>query len=110
MTTLMKAPRHLQAATRRWWTSVVQRWELDPHHLMLLTLAAESWDRGQQARRQVDKDGLTTSTRDGGLKLHPGVRVEDACQLRFARLLRELDLDLEPPQAASRPPTLRSIR
>ena len=102
----LNAPRHLSAASRRWWTFVVTRWELDPHHCMLLTLAGETWDRGQQARRQIDCEGLTTSTRDGGVKLHPAARVEDACQLRFARLLRELDLDIAPPVEAKRIPPL----
>ena len=77
---------------------------------MLLTLAGESWDRGQEARQQVACEGLTVETRDGGKKLHPCVRIETDCRLAFARLIRELDLDLEPPQAASRPPALRSIR
>jgi phage terminase small subunit len=83
---------------------------LEDHHVRLLTLAAESWDRCQQARRLLKKDGLTTATKDGGLRAHPAVRIEVESRLAFARLLRELDLDLEAPPAASRPAPLRSIR
>jgi len=36
----LKAPRHLRAATRRWWESVVAAWQLEQHHVRLLTLAA----------------------------------------------------------------------
>ena len=104
------APTYLQPATRDWWTSVVTRWELEPHHIRLLTLAAEAWDRGQQAREHVLRDGLTTATKDGGLRAHPALRVESDCRLAFARLVRELDLDLEAPPAASRPAPLRSLR
>jgi phage terminase small subunit len=104
-----KSPAHLKAATRRWWTAVASRWELEEHHLRLLTRAAECWDRGEQARKQIDREGLTTPTREGGAKLHPAVRVESDCRLAFARLIRELDLDLDPPVETKRPPMLRSI-
>lgn len=105
-----KAPRHLRAATRRWFEHVASTWELESHHLRLLQLAAEAWDRGQQARALIASEGLTKQTRDGGAKLHPAVRVEAGAQIAFARLLRELDLDVDPPAESKRPPTLRSIR
>lgn len=104
------APAYLQPATRKWWQGVVSRWQLEEHHIRLLTLAAESWDRGQQAREQIARDGLTTATKDGGLRAHPAVRIESDARLAFARLVRELDLDLEAPPAASRPAPLRSMR
>ena len=43
-------PDYLQPATRDWFKSVVADFELDQHHVRLLTLACEAWDRGQQAR------------------------------------------------------------
>ena len=109
MTPKAKAPKHLQTTTKKWWISVVTKWDLDPHHTMLLTLSGEAWDRGQQARRLVEEEGMTVKTRDGGLKSHPAIRVETDCRLAFARLIRELDLDVESPKEASRPPSLRSI-
>ena len=75
--------------------------------MRLLMLAAEAWDRCQQAREQIARDGLTTPTRDGGHKLHPAVRVEDAARIAFARLLRELDLDIDGPAESKRPPAVR---
>jgi len=105
-----QAPRHLKAATRRWWAAVVADWKLEEHHVRVLTLAAEAWDRCQEARALIDRDGLTVETKAGGPRLHPAVRVETDCRLAFARLLRELDLDLDPPvEERSRPPALRSI-
>jgi P27 family predicted phage terminase small subunit len=97
-------------ATRRWFASVVGNWELEAHHVRLLTLACEAWDRCQQARETIAREGLTTPTRDGGAKLHPAVRVEDSARIAFARLLRELDLDVDPPAEAKRPPQLRAFR
>ena len=105
----LRAPKHLKADTRRWWEAVVDRWQLEEHHVRLLTLAAEAWDRCAQARALIAKDGLTVATRDGGAKLHPACRVEQASQIAFARLLRELDLDLDAPAEVVRPPRLRSI-
>ena len=104
----LRAPKRLKIATRRWWLDVTARWQLEEHHVWLLTLAGEAWDRGQDARALVTKERLTAAPRDGQ-KLHPAVRIESDCRLAFARLLRELDLDLDPPAEAKRPAPLRSI-
>ena len=77
--------------------------------MLLLTRAAECWDRGEQARKAIARQGLTIKTQGGGRKLNPAVRVESDCRTGLARLLRELDLDIEAPRAGSRPPALRSI-
>jgi hypothetical protein len=50
-------------------------------------------DRCQDAREVIAREGLTTATRDGGLKTHPACRVERDARLAFARLMRALDLD-----------------
>jgi P27 family predicted phage terminase small subunit len=105
-----RPPKHLRRETKRWFVEVVSSWELEAHHLRLLILACEAWDRGQQAREQIERDGLTTPTRENGLKLHPAARVESDSRLAFCRCLRELDLDIAPPAEAKRPPSLRSIR
>ena len=104
------APRHLRRSTRDWWLSVVRRWELEPHHIKLLTLAAETWDRSVQAGALIRKEGLVTTTKAGGSRCHPAVRIESDCRIAFARLIRELDLDLDAPAEASRPVPLRSVR
>src|SRR5690606_12109438 len=91
------APSHLRPATADWWRSVHKDYVLEQHHVRLLTLAAEAWDRCAEAREAVAKDGLTVSTKDGGLKAHPAIGIERDCRLAFARLIRELDLDLDAP-------------
>ena len=90
--------------------AVVTDWELEEHHVRLLTLAAEAWDRCQDARALIQREGLTIATREGGAKLHPAIRVEDMARTAFSRLIRELDLDLQPPAERQRPPMLRSVR
>ena len=100
-----RAPAHLRPETRAWWRQVVSEYELEPHHLRLLTLAAEAWDRGQQAREVLAAEGIVIIDRLKELRPHPAVAIERDARLSFARLLRELALDVdEPPD--TRPPRL----
>ena len=105
-----RAPAHLTPETATWWRSVVTDYELEPHHVRLLTATCEAWDRLQQARETIDRDGLTVRTGDGGLKAHPCIAIERDARTGFARLLREMDLDVDPPSDRSRPPALTSNR
>jgi len=89
------APGHLTPRTRRWWVSVVEEYELEDHHVKLLSLAAEAWDRGQQARAILDAEGISYVDRFGAPRARPEVAVERDSRIAFARLLRELDLDVE---------------
>ncbi len=103
------APRHLEAATRKWWKAVTEENELQEHHLKLLTLAAESWDRVCEARVRIAEDGAYLKDRFSQLKAHPAIAVERDAKTSFARLLRELSLDIEPP-ADVRPPRRSGTR
>lgn len=100
----MQPPEHLSEDAAKWFASVTTEFDLEEHHLKLLTLAAESWDRCQQARQAIAEHGLTYDDRFGAPRLRPEVAVERDAKVAFARLLRELCLDLEPPAEAPRPP------
>ncbi len=104
----VRAPAHLREGTRLWWRSVTSTYELEEHHVRLLTAAAEAWDRLQEARERVQADGAYLTDRFGQIRAHPALAVERDSRIAFARILRELDLDAEPP--SSRPPGLRSNR
>jgi phage terminase small subunit len=99
------APKHLRPETRAWWRDVVEAYELEGHHLKLLTLAAESWDRSRQAREALKRNGLTFRDRFGAPRARPEIAVERDAKIAFARLVRELRLDLEEP-GESRPPAI----
>jgi len=105
----MQAPKELSKATAMWWRSVVEDFELEPHHIRLLTLAAQSWDRTQQAREAIAKHGMTYSDRFGQPRQRPEVAIERDSRIAFARLIRELDLDVAAPDD-NRPPALKSNR
>jgi hypothetical protein len=104
------APKHLKPATRRWVRQVLNDWVLEEHHRKLLIAAGATWDRGEEARLIVDREGQTYQDRFGQPRMRPEVLVERDCKALFAKLLRELDLDITLPVASSRPPALRSIK
>ena len=98
-------PKHLRPDTRKWWQSVLTDYELEAHHVKLLTLAAQAWDRYQEAREAIAKDGAYLPDRFGQLKAHPAVAVERDSRIGFARLVRELALDVDAP-GEGRPPVI----
>ena len=103
-------PRHLKPLTRRWWAGVLADYELQPHHIKLLTMAGEAWDRCCAARAVIDQDGMTYVDRFGDPRARPEVKIENDNRISFCRIVRELDLDVAAPPAASRPPLLKSLR
>jgi phage terminase small subunit len=98
------APAHLKPETAAWWTLVLEDYDLQPHHIRLLTAAATAWDRADQAREAIELDGPYQRDRYGGFKSHPALAVERDSRLAFARLLRELSLEDSP--GDSRPPRI----
>jgi hypothetical protein len=62
-------------------------------------------------RTILDDNGLTYQDRFDAPRARPEVAIERDNRLAFARLLRELDLDVEPPaDGRNAPPALRSNR
>lgn len=102
------APKHLTAAARKWWRTVTTEFELESHHLHLLQAAAELWDRSQQARTVVAKEGPLTVDRFGQSREHPAAKLERDSKIAFARILRELALDVAAPETP-RPPQLNEF-
>ena len=100
------APAHLRDDTATWWTSVAEGFNLEPHQLRILTLAAEAWDRGQEAREAITKYGAVYIDRFEQPRARPEVAIERDSRIAFARLVRELALDIDPPEEPGRPPRL----
>ena len=105
---MLKAPSHLSKSSREWFLTIAGEYELEASHLRLATLAAEAWDRGQEAREVLAKVGAFYTSKSGEPRAHPAVAVERDSRIAFARLMRELDLDgvpapdIRPPRIASR--------
>ena len=105
----LKAPEHLQPATAEWWLGVMREYTLEPHHVHLLTAAAESWDRYQEAREALAEHGTTFIDRFEQPKARPEIAIERDSRIAFCRTLRELGLDVEEPKEY-RPPTIVASR
>lgn len=89
-------PSHLSAGSQAFWSRVVTDYELDEAPAReLLRLCCEAMDRCEQARAQLERDGLTVTDRYGQTKPHPCAVIETQNRLAVARLLRELRV-LEP--------------
>jgi terminase small subunit-like protein len=96
---------NLAPDTLAWFNGVLEDYVLEPHSIRLLTLAAQAWDRCQEARAQLHKDGLVIESRQG-IKPHPCIAIERDSANRFAALIKQLELDVdEPKRGPGRPPT-----
>jgi P27 family predicted phage terminase small subunit len=104
MKTKETAPSHLRPATRAWFEAVLAGYVMEEHHVRLLTLAGEAWDRNTEARERLAKDGLTIEGREG-MKVHPCVAIERDARAAFARLVAQLGLDddTQPKRGPGRP-------
>jgi phage terminase small subunit len=104
--TTVKAPKHLTAASKRFYEQVCDDYVLESHHLRLLQLLCEAFDRGQEARKILHAEGLTVVDARLGIKRpHPCISIERDSRTAVARLTRELNLSEEP--EGTRPPKLR---
>jgi hypothetical protein len=77
--------------------AIAREYALEEHHLRLLIAAAEARDRAQEARALLDVEGLVYHDRFGAPRAHPAAAIERDNRMVFARPVRELGLDDEPP-------------
>ena len=104
--TSFPVPAHLRPDTAAWWVSVASDYALEPHHLRILTLAAEAWDRGVEAREAIAQLGSVYVDRFAQPRARPEVAIERDSRIAFARLVRELALDIDDPDEPGRPPRI----
>jgi P27 family predicted phage terminase small subunit len=94
-----KEPKHLKRAGRKLWRGILKDYEItESHDLKLLGEACGCVDRIVEARAEIEKEGAYFTDRWGQPKPHPAHGVEKDNKILLARLLRELSLDLEPPE------------
>lgn len=97
-------PDHLSEEVKIWWRETLAEFVLEKHHLKVFQGCGEAWDRAQAARRTVEREGITFEDRFGQPKVHPAVAVERKARDQFRLLLRELGLDVAPPNETPRGP------
>ena len=87
-------PKLKSAASKYLWESVSENYDLEDHHLALLSGACVSLDRAEAAAAILDREGLTVETAHG-CKAHPCCNIERDARNLFAKYLRQLGLDVE---------------
>jgi phage terminase small subunit len=104
------APKHLRPATRRWFDEILASFELESQHVKILQIAAEAWDTYEQARDVIAEQGFTfVNKKHGDIKPRPEVAIMQNSRIAFLRALRELNLDVTPPDTP-RPSPLKYPR
>lgn len=98
-------PSDLSKNSKEWYQEIINEYELEAHHLKILLAAAEALDRIEEARKVIKQEGSYYRDRFDQPKAHPALDVERNNKILFARLVRELGLDLGNSDN-SRPPSL----
>jgi hypothetical protein len=94
---LPSPPDHLQPSTKEWWIQVLRNSGIEQHKLRALQVAAEAFDRKEQARISVEKYGLVYIDPKGMIRARPEVAIERDSRIAFLRALRDLDLEVDLP-------------
>lgn len=97
---------HLKPESKKFFKAISSAYsDFEEHHYKILLKACECLDRITDAQVAIKKDGAFYEDK-GKPKAHPGLKVEVDNKILFARLMRELNLDYEPPGNVGRPPAL----
>lgn len=89
-----KPPKHLSLEARRIWTQLNSELELPSDALLTLRIALECFDRGQEARKILDSEGLTTTNKQTGVaRKHPCCEIEKNAIGQFLAAMRLLGFD-----------------
>lgn len=89
----IQAPNHLSPRAKTLWGELVPRRARSPERLALLQTALEALDRADQAKEQLDREGLTWTTKSSGaVHVHPLLKVEKDARGAFAQIWNRLGL------------------
>lgn len=103
---MAKAPEYLSKESKDFFNKIVEEYEFQEHHIKTLIMACECLDRIEEARLRIKKDGAYFEDKFHKPKPHPALKTEEQNKVIFARLIRELNLDVESPGGIGRPPGL----
>ena len=101
-----KPPKGLSSDAKGLWVRLVEEYEIDDAAgLAILAAGLESFDRANEAKKVLDKEGPIMTDRWGQKKPHPGVGVEIANRAAYLNAIRLLNLDvLDSKRGPGRPP------
>ena len=99
-----KPPRDLSPEGKKLWYRIFASSDMDEPAVILLDSLCRSWDRVQQARAIIARDGpvLIEKTAAGNEKtrMHPACQIERDAAATMMRAWRLLGFDQQPPEEA----------
>lgn len=97
-------PAGLSPTAAAWWAELQRDYPLtDSAGQLLLEQAMRAFDRTEQARAMIDRDGGIIEDRFGQKVPHPAVKLERDSRHQLLQCLRALNLDVEPARPPGRP-------
>ncbi len=98
------APAGLSPAAQEWWKNLQADYPLaDSAGMLLLEQAMRAFDRCEEARAALDRDGAIVADRFDQRVPHPAVKLERDARHQLLQCLRALNLDVEPARPPGRP-------
>jgi P27 family predicted phage terminase small subunit len=92
---LIRVPRGLKAAGKKFWKKVLSEYELqDSHDLERLAMACKCLDDLVEIEERVETDGRFVKNRYGTPVEHPGCKMIRDNRMLFIKIIRETGLDL----------------
>lgn len=85
-------PAHLSERSAGIWREICAAWVIDVDALPILRAALEQLDLYDQARAELDRDGLTVATGQGMLRAHPAHKISQDALASFRQCFRQLAL------------------
>ena len=101
---IKKPPKFLSTKSKEFFREVINQYALEDHHIKILILACECLDQIETARLMIEKEGSYYINRFDEPRPHPALKEFKDNKLIFTRLLKQLDLDVEPRREVGRPP------
>lgn len=90
-----RAPAGLSKAAKTLWSRLITEYGIrDAAGLAVLEQAARAFDRAEEARRMLDRDGCVVKDRWGQKKAHPAATVERDARAAFLAAIRQLGVEI----------------
>lgn len=92
------APEHLSPVMADFWRKTLETYALEEQQFRILQLACEAYDRARWAAESIEANGAVFVDRFNQPKARPECNIARDNAALFARLCRELCLDIEVPE------------
>jgi phage terminase small subunit len=97
-------PKHLGRRSKAFWRELNGIYEFEIHDLERLRVACEQIDLIDASEDAIRLAGRFVTDRYGAIKAHPGILVAKDARAMLLRALRELAVDITPPDDQKRLP------